>query len=440
MEIERRSYGKGEFMKSPEVCVVSAFNRGQWLAAALAEKNFKVKLIDVSSSLGRWAPEDWEGPFGLVQLENLSPMQLERLSEDDYSENVEPGFTLWLKERPLELQGPLALHSMEAMGLNKAYELLKDYHKKQELGPLQEYIDKNGFDKSWMLYLAYFFDNYFYQVGTPDFKEGVPLWPVTLGVQIRRATRRGLEKSLQWCESKGVECFRDVNFKDIQMDGRACRGVEISSSWSGVLQSDYYVWMLTGEESLHLNPKLVENLFPQGILHMNWSWVRYRLTLKESDLYDSIPLKFTMINDIHLPWTHDNFCIVQKGVSKGDLDVFIRVPSHHRFQKEYLEKMGVRVLNELCDRLPTKAIEILDMPQDYLYSLESLGPSRFGNYPFEQLIKYSHRKFKNLCFSSPEVWPVQSLSRILKQQEATLASLVKWNEDKNSMQSKEVEL
>ena len=78
-----------------DVTIVSAFGRGHWLAAELADNHFSVLLLDISESLGRWAPEDWEGPFGLLQNKSLTSSQNERLVEEDYHDNIPEGVVLW---------------------------------------------------------------------------------------------------------------------------------------------------------------------------------------------------------------------------------------------------------------------------------------------------------------------------------------------------------
>src|SRR4051794_13320435 len=99
-----------------DVAIVSAFGRGNWLAAELADLGLKVSLVDVSEALGRWTPEDWEGPFGLLKAEFLKTSQLERLNEEDYFDSVDEGFVVWLKDGPLDLKGPLTAYQMERRG------------------------------------------------------------------------------------------------------------------------------------------------------------------------------------------------------------------------------------------------------------------------------------------------------------------------------------
>ena len=105
-------------MKSSyDVAVVSAFGRGHWLAAELADAGRSVALIDVSAKMGRWAPEDWEGPFGFFRTEKLKASQVERLIEDDYHDTVDEGFVVWLKDGPIDIKGPLSSFWLQKKGI-----------------------------------------------------------------------------------------------------------------------------------------------------------------------------------------------------------------------------------------------------------------------------------------------------------------------------------
>ncbi|MCB9026547.1 MAG: hypothetical protein H6625_09545 [Bdellovibrionaceae bacterium] len=428
-------------MSRASVSVFSCFDRGQWLAAALAEKNYEVKLFDVSNNMGRWAPEDWEGPFGLYHLENLTQLQNERITEQDYFESIDEGMILWLKEGPLELKGPLTLYNLESLGLKESYEQLLNYYKNGKYDELKLYLENHSFEKTWLIYFSLFLAANRYSLTDLFLDSKMEALSFSVPYSIRRATRKGLDKAFQWCESKGVQCFRDVEIKDISFNGRHCEGVEVSSFWSGVVDTDYYVWMLTGEETSRFKESVISKLFPTGVLQSHWAWIRYRMSIKSKEHYATLPLKFFVIDDIFLPWTHENLCIVQKGVSQGDLDCFVRVPVHHRFQKNYLESMSNNICKSLLSRIPVKDIEVLDMPQDYHYTEHELGPTRFPVYDSEELKKYSHAKFKNLFFSSPEFWSPQDLSRQLKLQEEVLIKIDKLESEKSKKaRAPEVEL
>ena len=101
------------------VVLISAFNRCNWLAAEMKTLGVNVHLVDLTDSLGRWAPEDWEGPLGYFQTDELLQSQKACLDEEDYSEVVDEGFSLWLKSGPFDLRGSHSPYLLERFGISK---------------------------------------------------------------------------------------------------------------------------------------------------------------------------------------------------------------------------------------------------------------------------------------------------------------------------------
>ncbi|MEZ4872787.1 MAG: hypothetical protein R2827_11245 [Bdellovibrionales bacterium] len=121
-------------------------------------------------------------------------------------------------------------------------------------------------------------------------------------LNVRRVTRRGFEKSLQWCETKGVRVFRDAEILDAQADGNDLHRIEIrSENWSGNVSGHQFVWQLTSDETYHFSVSIGNILFPTGRVRSMWSWVRYRIQLQEAPTLSSLPNQFVMINDLYLP-------------------------------------------------------------------------------------------------------------------------------------------
>ena len=86
-----------------DVIIVSIFGRGDWLASEMSRAGFQVQLVDVSPSMGRWAPEDWEGPFGFFHSADLNETQVAQLFEGESVVKIPSGFCLWTDEGPLNL-------------------------------------------------------------------------------------------------------------------------------------------------------------------------------------------------------------------------------------------------------------------------------------------------------------------------------------------------
>ena len=136
-----------------EVCIVSIFGRGHWLAAELGKKGIPVSLLDVSAQMGHWAPEDWEGPFGFFKTESFTETQMERLFEDESTQMLDQGLSIWLKSGPLEMKGPVALHRLAQLGIS---EKVIQYVQGQVI---LEQISNLDFKNSWLAHLAHGFSS-----------------------------------------------------------------------------------------------------------------------------------------------------------------------------------------------------------------------------------------------------------------------------------------
>jgi len=389
-------------MSQQQICIVSAYGRGNWLAAALSEKNYKVKLVDVSHCMGRWAPEDWEGPFGFFQSEQIRPLQLERLNEQDYADPIDEGFIVWLKDGPIDTKGPLSSFYLEKQGLKEICDRYLQGKEEIDFSSFTEELSRLPFNKSWIVYLSYMMASNEYSVGSLNISKEMKCLPLFSPLYVRRVSRRGTEKSLDWCESKNVGVLRNARVIDVSMSGRSCDSIEIESSWSGVLKADQYIWMVTSEETARLSPQVSKAVFPLGILNSSWSWMRYKISLSEEVPVSALPVKFVMIEDIYLPWSHENFCLAQRSVSGNVLDAWIRLPSQHRFQRTYLEESGERLCKLFDARIPNLKAEIVDMPQDFHYDESELGPNPIPMYDRYELENHALTKFKNIHFESPE--------------------------------------
>ena len=157
--------------------------------------------------------------------------------------------------------------------------------------------------------------------------------------------------------------------------------------------------------------------------------------------YDYL-FKFILIGDLFAPWTHANLLIVQRTVQSEDLDVWIRIPSQHRFQRAYLEQKSDEILELLHERIPGCAATINDRPQDYLYEYQELGPSRFPIYREEDIRELRRAQFSNLIYSGVEDWTLLEWSSILRDQIEVVNKLHQWkrNLDSKSEVSSEASL
>lgn len=390
----------------PNVVVVSAFGRGNWLAGEIQSSlNCDVQLVDVSESLGRWAPEDWEGPFGLLQSERTTQTQNARLDEEDYADPVEEGFCVWTKSGPFDLRGTHSPYLLEKRGVSsevQEYLSCFDTLTEKRKIELKRNIEKLPFQSSWLACLAHSIAGVNYTSNSAAISKNKPL-PVFSPYSVRRASRRGVEKSWDWLRAQGVKTYTKAKIQDISILGQQIQGVEIQSDWSGVLRADQLIWSLSGLETKRLGAKFEQMLFSDVVVEPDWVWVRYRFDLGKTELSESLPMKFVVIEDLALPWTHANLQLIQKTSARDNYDIWARIPAMHRFQKQYLENVGQEIIDILKKRLPASEPHILDYPQDYLYDEVVLGPARFYLYNENRLDKIKRKFYKNIHHDSSDL-------------------------------------
>lgn len=392
-------------MGALDVTIVSAFGRGNWMAYELASLGFQVALIDVSSSLGRWAPEDAEGPFGLFyDQEKLLPSQMARLHEEDDQDAVTDGFCIWTEDGPLDMRGMFSSYWFGAAGPMEAVKnYVSNFDKKAppEQRRLRKAIERSSFKQTWLIHFAHQFAANLHRPSFESAEASTPA-PLFAPFYVRRVTRRGAQKSLDWVATKGV-AVQTGSVVDVQSEGTRLTGLEIQGERSGAVRSQNYLWTLTSLETEKVAPKVAARLFSHRAVP-EWGWLRYRFAVELKTYQRTLPLHFAVIRELGLPWTHGNFLILNRTVDDKVFDVWLKVPTHHRFQKAYLEEIRAEILNVLESKLPGGHVKCLEMPQDYLYGFSELGPPLFPVYNEESLIRLKTARFKNIQFDGPERW------------------------------------
>lgn len=405
-----------------QLVIVSAFGRSHWLAAELAHRGYEVSLVDVSASLGRWAPEDWEGPFGVFFSERLSLLQKERLVADEVISEQKEGLTFWLKECPMELMGPLARYQLDLQGVNpQVRNYLFDYDSstEQERDVFKSQLLRGEFKDHWLAHFAHQWSANRLSDFNLGFLTENPL-PVFSKMVLRQATRRGMEQSLAWCESKGVRVYRQATIEDLSIDKKKIEGVEIQSDRKGLLKGEEFVWSLSSEETTTFNERVCTKLFPKGGIKPEWSWVRYRAKFIHGEGHLSLPDHVVAIENLFLPWTHENLMVLRRTVLDDEIDIWLRIPNNQRTHHSYLKQMGQKILSLLRQRLRDSDVEISNYPQELSYSYAELGPRSFPIYGVKDLQSLQRREFHNLHYGGPESWDRLDAQGVFAYQESLL--------------------
>jgi hypothetical protein len=417
-------------VSKPDVAIVSAYGRGNWLAGELANKAFKVQLLDVTEFLGRWAPEDWEGPFGFFREDDLLASQLSRLSEEDYHDEIPVGFSVWAKEGPLDMRGHLVNHWLDVipgMGLTKKY--IQTFHTatKDEAEDLEEDLLEEGFARNWLAQLSHQLAANVFRPNALALRGGEPL-PLFSPFAVRRVTRKGLAKSLEWARGLGAEVLAGLKVIDVALDGRNFVGIQTGGETSRVVQAENTVWCLSSAETEFMSQTAAAQLFPRGTLPPEWCWMRWRLQGTLGIYAGTVPSHFVVIGDMGLPWTHGNLLIVQRCEVADRFDVWARIPAHHRFQRAYAEEFGQEIAARLNGRIPNFKGQVIEQPQDYHYDLGELGPSIYPVFDAEVRRQWQPRLFKNLDYDGAEWHTNMDWSGRFKRQNEILARLVNWKQ------------
>lgn len=418
------------------VILISAFGRGHWLAAALAKEGIKTTLIDVSTKLGVWPPEDVEGPFGFFRTEKINELQLERLySEGPYKE-LPNGFTLWLKEGPFECKGPLTQFKLDKFALAKdVRNLLSDGSNEKGGRSVYKNINSYDFSETWFLHLLHQYAATTYTASAQGATIGKAISAFS-SYFVRQATRNSLEKSLEWLETQGVEVIKSQQIQDASFGKKIVSGLELSGKNQGLYRLEQLVWMLSSEETYFLNERFGKYFFPDGALEPEWCWVRYRLGFQQCFERDHLPEHSLVIDDLYSPWSHENVMIVQRTTLPEQFDVWIRIPAVQRFNKDYLTSRSFGIKKHLLSRMALANTEVLNYPQEYYYPYAQLGPAR---YPVFNKSESDRGKsiYKNLFLDGPEIWSHYSHDAYFEHHELIFQRLVNWWKEKLLKQQKE---
>lgn len=411
---------------SQQVTLVSAFGRGHWLAAALAKEGLKVTLIDVSSDLGVWPSEDVEGPFGFFRNDRVTPLQIEHIFSEGPFEEVDSGFTMMLKEGPLEFKSPLTGFYFNRQKWSQAvFNLMAPGSSNEVSQHPQVYagIKSKKFSDHWAVHFSHQWASTTYLPSARAAGSGKAL-SLLSSFFVRNATRMGLEKSLSWLQEKNVEVLKQSEIKDISFGpGKTITGLELLGEKRGLFKTDQLVWMLTSEESFYINDKLAKHLYNQGALEPEWCWLRYRVKLAECAERNSLPLHMVHLRDLYSPWTHENMLVLQRTALPDQFDAWMHIPNVQRFNKEYLTNRGSALVEQLGEKISTSDPQIQNFPQEYYYTYGQLGPSRFPVFAESSALQRGGVGFGNLYLDGPEVWSQYSWNVMFEKQEIIRAEI-----------------
>lgn len=407
--------------QSYDVIICSAFGRGNWPAIRLANSGLRVALVDMSEAIGPWTAEDIEGPFGFFQSEHLTDKQLRRLNDDGPNAQVENGFTMLLKDGPLELKGPLLQHRLERLGVS---EELREFLSTSELvEPSDEKLETTAslpFKEKWLVHLAYNFSSNVEQGPLTTKYRGQPL-PLFAPYFTRQVSEGGKQLAFDACTEAGVDVFANFYPEEFSMQKGLFSGMRLAdkSKRKKELSSKSLIWCLSSIETEMLSEQALADFFPSGVLKPNWYWERLQLSVDSHGPYKSLPKSILILEDLNLPWTHENFLVLEKTDEEGVCNVWCKLPYQQRESFDYIQLTSDKIAALLSERLVGK------VKPNKTGDETRLGIPCFVVYNAYELAGFSERRRKNIYYDNPENWLGHDWRSRFSYQEIMIADLLR---------------
>jgi hypothetical protein len=391
-------------LKSPLV-IVSAFGRGNTLAQTLQSRDVPVHLLDVSSFLGETKIEDNEGPFGFFS-QGLTSIESQRLMMDHPAFIQENGFTLMLPEGPFEFKGSLSAYRLNQLKVPKKIWAWVT-GTQLVMGSDHHQILNEDFDDTWLFHLTRSFNS---NQWVPNYRAGLVEEGLAFSgdFYVRSVDRNDSIDALKILAQNGVRTSSDVEILDLATSGsNHLKSLEIKTPDSGtstLVDFEKLVWFLSGEETEKLSAKLQEKLFPKGVLRPVGSWNRARIRLPSASQRDSLPSHSVWVLNRALPWTHENFFVLQRTANEELFDLWFRIPESFRFLQDYVMKLVDSVNASIESRLSlaTGSILVAEAPLSTLKSSSELGPSRHPLFESREWLESQAPDFKNFHWIANE--------------------------------------
>ena len=252
-----------------DVMIVSAWDRGAWLAHQLQQEGFKTTVLDVSSFMPSVSSAEREGPFGVFLPSELDDLQKQYLCGDNYH-LVRQGFSIFTSQGPMEFQGPLCPFFMET---RKDFQLCHSV-----LSHLSSVFEKNDsvfsrkkraqiikeFEGSfWLLRLAAELTNSSLNMGKWSVffkksvleKKGLNLFSPFFSDYVLRESSQRYSADLKYSlEKEGVEW---IDASSIEKD--VFSASEVKKKYR------FLIWALSGPETIRCFPEWMPLLFPRWI-------------------------------------------------------------------------------------------------------------------------------------------------------------------------------
>ena len=402
-----------------DILIVALYGRGHWLALECQKRGYNVALLDLTSLMGQWSIEDIEGPFGVFGSKRHTPSQINRLTNEGPLNLNDRGYVVWLKTGPLELKGPLGTFQIQKAQIpDIIIEYLRDNISATKLLDFLSQIKSLSFQQSWLAHFAHQISSSIFMENTKSLSFGGPL-PLMSSFYYRKFYKR-----------KDTQTLPNLIYpsplkKHIALYVKKPLLEYVQYQKDKQVKARQVIWMLSSYETHFCFGESAHLLFPRGVIIPKWYWARYRISFEKSDILECLPDHFVILDDIYLPWMHDNVIIVQKTADENMIDAWIKLPYAQRFVKDYIKNYGQCIKKSLQDRIPECNLHIQDWPKELTEIPSHIGPSVFTVYDLKERQHLKNAPLKNIIFEGPEVWTSLGWDGQFHSNKNTLLQLIK---------------
>lgn len=395
--------GLGQFEIS-DVVIVSTHGRGWGLGCRLAERGWRVVVLEIEPRPGQPSGKEMEA------IDRLGPF-VSWVSTAESSES-DAYATLWLPDGPVSWGGPTAAQGFRR--LRDEYGVDWDEVKRVTDGG-------RGLELSttWPLALARSvgaakFARRQYWLQQPADCFALPMAePLRVRQRGDEAARfetlqrdRLLKLGGRWREVARVRQVRTAQGHADLVEAESAAGESVIERTRSI------VWMLSEEESLReeffIDPARVGDFLSFGSVRPELGWWRNRLSIR--DLEDGqnfvrphLPAMVFMISTIERPWTHENLLVlerVEQSAGRSVFDLWMRIPFWSRADHVYRDELRRRAEGLLRQRLPRLELEWLT-PSPISLTEPAIRLS-CPVYAADSVPARS--RASNLVFAGPETW------------------------------------
>ncbi len=400
--------GLGQFEVS-DVVIVSTHGRGWSLGCELAERGWRVVVLEIEPRPGQPSGREMEA------IDRLGPF-VSWVSTAESSES-DAYAALWLPDGPVSWGGPTSPQGFRR--LRDEYGVDWDEVKRVTEGG-------KGLELSttWPLALARsvgaaIFARRQYWLQQPADCFALPLAePLRVRQRGDEAARfealqrdRLLKLGGRWREVSRIRRVRTAQGHADLVEAEVARGDSVVPELA-VERTRSIVWMLSEEESLReeffVDPARVADFISFGSVRPELGWWRNRLNIRDLDdgqafVRPHLPALVFMISTIERPWTHENLLVlerVEQSAGRSVFDLWMRIPFWSRADHVYRDELRRRAEGLLRGRLPRLELEWLTPSP--LSLTEPAVRLSCPVYASDSVPAKS--RASNLVFAGPETW------------------------------------